>query len=489
MIKPLICLTRARDIPQVLDERKKLKYDQLWCNYITSNGTYPEVYLRMRNLFLYDERFKQYTHLVIAPDDLIVTNDHIETLVKDLEEFDYPVLSGVCNVDTGAQRDKAAICIRNLPNNRWDDGTHVNHEDVRFYDWASFEELDKCPKITKVLFSGFPLFFIRRDIVEQIEFETDYEWNPDCNLKYSASVDTTFCNRCFEKNIPIHVDTTVRMHHLRFGAMIKVGYKHKSIDWIQYRSPLVPSEHYKIQIFFEKIEGIRLVVAMSVREEAQFLPRTFESLKKLEGVDAIYVMDGSYMKGYHKISDSQDGTKAVCMAYKPQFKEFYFRPAMGRFYESQSEKRNLLFDWIESFDSDQQLWIFVLDGDEEIKWNDAFFNLKDYLKTCKDDLVFMQTNPASSRNHPLENSGVRIFRGHQGIRWDPEHTMRYINSKGEVLADYSPNMHLICTPHHFLNDIWIKNNWNEKPTWRIKEKQNFLQDRAKVTKERRAELV
>jgi len=494
MIKPLICNMRARDIKPVLDKRNELKFDQLSCNYINSMGTEPEVYRRIRDIFLNDERFQKYTHLVIAPDDLIVENHHIEALINDLEAFDYPVLSGICNVDMSLNRYKYAICIRNLPNRNWDDGSHTNKEQLRFYDWATEEDI-KEGNIIRVLFSGFPLMFIRRDIVEKIPFETDFEWNKDSDPNCAASIDVTFNTRCYELGIPVMADCDVNMTHLRYGGKIKVGIKHKSIDWIRYR------EQYKLEdgtpmmaqdstrIFFERVDTIRLVVAMSIREEVKFLPRAFESLKTIDGIDAVYVMDGSYMKGFHAKSDSHDGSKDVCMAYEKKFKEFYFRPAMGRFYDSQSQKRNLLFDWIEEMDSDQELWIFVFDGDEEIKWNDAFFNLKEYLKSCKSDIIFMQTNPSQITNHPMENSGVRLVRGKQGIRWAEGYSMRYVDKDGNLMADYSPRMHLTCVNHDFINQIWIKNNWNEKSSERILEKQKYLQQRSKESNERRLESV
>jgi hypothetical protein len=68
-------------------------------------------------------------------------------------------------------------------------------------------------EILKVKFSGFPLMFIRRDVLDKIKFESDIEWNPDAEKP--EAFDVTFCYRCDQLSIPIYANTSVILHHLR----------------------------------------------------------------------------------------------------------------------------------------------------------------------------------------------------------------------------------------------------------------------------------
>ncbi len=191
-INPLLCIPSPRDIPQVIQEHDKIPFHKIYSKNM------PEVpaYAQFRNYFLEHQEF---THLVICPDDLVVTKKDIEELIKDLEENDYPVLSGICNVGGGNLFEKVAI-THNLP---------MIHQSN--YEWWSKGELVSTnKKILKVGFSGFPCMFIRRDIVEQITFQ-----GIDCGSRQFRALDLKFAHNCNDENIPIHVDTEVLMLHLK----------------------------------------------------------------------------------------------------------------------------------------------------------------------------------------------------------------------------------------------------------------------------------
>ena len=468
-----------RDIPEVIETRKTLPVDQLWAKYYPE----PEAYERAQHEFLNNPLLKNYTHFTIAPDDLVIEPRHYEKLVGDLLKYDYPVLCGVCNPYMSPEyRNYVAVCEFNIPRPRWMDGRRL--------DWATVWNPEKEKEIRKVLFAGFPFMFIRRDIMERVKFRPDYSFND--GVKAGASMDITFCWDCFQNDIPIYADFGCHMLHRHQGGFVKVGKKNSVLYLQTGRFFDTTSLALYTELHRKNITKPRLIAAISVRNEEQFIHLTFESLLKILDLDAVYVMDGSYMKGYHDKSDSTDATKAICNVYSRKFKEFYFRPAFGRFYESQSQKRNELFDWIDSFDTDQPLWIIVIDGDEEMKFvnkKQKGINLKPILEGFTNDIVLMETKPFGHRcTHPLDHIGVRIFKGKSGIRWDPNHTMRYVNNQGEILADYSPNVHLICTPHHFVSKIYFDNYWLQRPQDRLDEKKKYLLDRAQNTNERKAEL-
>lgn len=201
-INPLICFPSPRDIKIVLDEWAKIDYvDKYWVKYTSPERT---VYKFMRDYFLQHDG---YTHMVIAPDDLLVRGNNFATLVTDLNQFDLPIISGLCNLDSqDHNKGLLNICINELP--------HAD-QNRRIYRWITEEEvkaqIEKGINLQRVQFAGFPLMFIRRDVVEQIPFRDDSN-DP---VLYGCCIDVCWCWDCAQKGIPIYVDNRVIMKHLK----------------------------------------------------------------------------------------------------------------------------------------------------------------------------------------------------------------------------------------------------------------------------------
>ena len=203
-IRPLLCSPSPRDIRSVYDALKDTGHPRLYAKY------YPEktAYNLMRDWFLDHE---EYTHFVICPDDLVIEKEHIENLIKTLEEHDYPTLSGVCNVDGGDYKDKLNI-TENLPH-----PTRMvpKRKQVgwRFYSWVPKNTRFPNP-IIRVPFSGFAAMFISRDVLKRYRFVDDAKHNGVPHL-ITGGIDVMFSNVCAIENIPQMVDTRVRMKHLK----------------------------------------------------------------------------------------------------------------------------------------------------------------------------------------------------------------------------------------------------------------------------------
>lgn len=217
-IRPLICAPSPRDIEQVIDARATLPYDQLFAKYMNMD----DAYTRLRAEFI---RRKEYTHFVFAPDDLVVEPVNMERLLSVLRKHNYPILSGVCNVDT-THLDRFWAIAHNLPEPRHLDGK-------RYYSFFHEDEHDPKNPIVNVPWSGFPLMAIRRDVIEAIELEGDRRWND--NSPTSSSWDVVFCYKCKQAGIPVHADTSNRMLHLRHGGEIFVGKKRPRMLLWKYR--------------------------------------------------------------------------------------------------------------------------------------------------------------------------------------------------------------------------------------------------------------
>lgn len=172
----LIGIPSPRDIPEFKEAIDKIKQSKLWVKYVDE---YTAYYI-IREMFLeYD-----FSHLCIIPDDLIVTPEQFEKLK--LEAENYPVLSGTFPIYS----DDPTTLVTIMNSSR------ITKEGQR-------TKLGEYNDIQKVYFEGFACCFITRDVIKKIRFDCEYGFD-----KY-------FADQCKEKNIPINVDFSVVLNHIR----------------------------------------------------------------------------------------------------------------------------------------------------------------------------------------------------------------------------------------------------------------------------------
>ncbi len=210
-IEPLIGIPSPRNHPLFLDALKKLDFvDRLWAKFFIPE---KHAYDLLRNYFLANE---QYTHLVILPDDLIVTPEQLKSLIDTVENNynKYPVFSGVANMDNTLNRDVFAVSF---------DVIHILR-DRRKYSLITrdiINELVKDGKPVKVNWAGFPCMFLRRDVVEKFEFNSDGIADHDSNGFNGCCTDTVACFYYYICDIPIYVDPSIQMLHLKINDSMK----------------------------------------------------------------------------------------------------------------------------------------------------------------------------------------------------------------------------------------------------------------------------
>lgn len=199
MINILLGIPSPRDNDAVISQWTLLPCDKLIVKY------YHEwtAYQHMRTEFL---KRKEYTHLVIASDDLIVKPENVSKLLDELGKKDYPIFGGVCTINGSRLDILNIIGIENMPT-----------LERRHYDWFKKENVKG---IMQVGFAGFPLMAIRRDIVERFDFDSQSRLS-GCDPNDIGNIDLIFCLRCKENNIPIYVDTDNYMIHIRGLGEIK----------------------------------------------------------------------------------------------------------------------------------------------------------------------------------------------------------------------------------------------------------------------------
>jgi len=209
-LEPLLFCPSPRDLPEFYEEFNKIhNYDKYFVRY-----TKPEVqaYDWGRDIFL---EHKEYTHLVICPDDLIIRQEHIDKLYNDLiylgdiGEIDTTCIGGFCNLNTTDQQQMSNICINRV---------NIDPYPNRRYSFVTLEYLRNVSlvfgRFIRVGFSGFPLLAIPRSIVEKIEFRND---SRDGWEDYGCCLDVMFCHDVYElgPEYKILCDLQMEMYHMK----------------------------------------------------------------------------------------------------------------------------------------------------------------------------------------------------------------------------------------------------------------------------------
>ena len=195
-INPLLFYMQAADYPDILEELDKIPCDKFIVKYMP----YPWPHNLARDFFLEHE---EYTHLIVHPQDLLVKKEHYDALLADIKKYDYPVLSGVCNVERmgHAWANMWAIC-KICPS---------KFRNERRYFWVP-----ACKDnigIMEVEFQGMVFCWIKRDVIERVNLEGEYIFQGTIHTDGRPAPDLNFCINCKKAGIPIHADTDVRMFH------------------------------------------------------------------------------------------------------------------------------------------------------------------------------------------------------------------------------------------------------------------------------------
>lgn len=218
MVNPLFFRASPRsNIPDV--EKWNIENEKI-CDTLYVRFAFEfDAYKFARDYFL---DHPEYDYLILATDDIVVEPKHLKQIIKDLEGFDFAVISGMMNVDQQEYMDQWGnlnICPVLAFKDR----------KLRYYDWYKRNTLpDK--DIFKVAFAGFGLTAIRRDIVEMIPFHTDSIFK-GTGVASGASLDLVFCWYCYEMGVPVYVDQRIDMQHLRISGHHQAGERKKEI-WL-----------------------------------------------------------------------------------------------------------------------------------------------------------------------------------------------------------------------------------------------------------------
>lgn len=117
-------------------------------------------YQNARKFFLEHD---EYTHIAVLPDDLEVTKKDIDQLVEDIENYEYQVIGGLCNID---ETQPYTYNIQPLGCDYSRD-----HPATQKGAWYEADQLEQMKDdIIPVGFNGFACVFIEREHFKKCSF-------------------------------------------------------------------------------------------------------------------------------------------------------------------------------------------------------------------------------------------------------------------------------------------------------------------------------
>ena len=227
MINPLYVYLQPKIIPHVLEPLKEIPCDKLYIRYYP----YPEPHRIARKFFL---EHPEYTHLIIHPNDIIITKADYLKLLDDLQRYPFlEVISGVMNVDLEDNKDHLAACF-NLP--------LLNYNDRRYY-WIPREHVKGIQRVRHV---GFSLTAISRKVIEELKDENGRPGFDGVDPKTESidGADVWFSNCCYHAGIPIYIDCDIFLVHERYVGEMQVGKKEPHIEFIPYKLTMKELKKY-----------------------------------------------------------------------------------------------------------------------------------------------------------------------------------------------------------------------------------------------------
>jgi hypothetical protein len=204
MINPLIFVPSVRNIPQVIEALNALPYDK----FITRLMLEHDAYKTGRDFFL---EHKEYTHIVICPDDLVINYDSFMELLRAVDDYKLTNLSGIANLDETNMNIFSCKPLGTDPTSK-SAGTYYTRQTLP-------SEL-----FIEVGFTGFACQFIERELVENLSFKGG------CNVGRGC-MDLQFTNELKEMGKPQIVYTDSFFEHLRLLQIKEVtAWKNKAHD-------------------------------------------------------------------------------------------------------------------------------------------------------------------------------------------------------------------------------------------------------------------
>ena len=236
-LNPAVLIRSPRDIQFILDAWAKVDFiDRVWFKYFNGLEVIEEI-----NKFVREH--PEYTHFLLIADDAEPTVEGCKQLIKDMEEYDFPVISGVtnsCNMyDT---KDRICTWCKNKEEHphlnitpiqasyQEDKDGNLIKKSVQWHHSYMNNEWRKTHQgIYKIWMQGLGLAAVRRDILLKVPLR-EIHLIDNGRIIRNGSDDFGFAIDCTKRGVPQYADTRVFMRHYGlYHNQLLVGKKPKQI--------------------------------------------------------------------------------------------------------------------------------------------------------------------------------------------------------------------------------------------------------------------
>ena len=211
---------------------------------------------------------------------------------------------------------------------------------------------------------------------------------------------------------------------------------------------------------------MKLIAASCVYMESQYIGEMLPSLQLIRDLDAIHISDGAWIRG-GPIPQSTDMTKMIVEEFAKTSPIPIHWTESNKFFASQGHKRNQQLAAIEKMYPGEDIWIFVIDGDEELV-ADGPMDLKPILArlpgpACIEAFGFQQKLPMKT---------LRFIPGNRGIHYHTQKTMRIHDASCSLVMDYEQGQTRGDVKE--LTGLHLVNKWNIRNQQRMAFKMDYL---------------
>lgn len=216
---------------------------------------------------------------------------------------------------------------------------------------------------------------------------------------------------------------------------------------------------------------MKLVAALCVYNEVQFIAETLDALIQIQDFDQIHIKDGAWKGGAKREGTrSTDGTIERINQWRMQHRE---RPVhyswVEEIHATESRKRNAQLAEIEKLHGPDTV-VFVIDGDELVRFHSGLTEI--WLKDDLEDGVGMIQTYAWNEEKVLWNP--RFIPLGRGIHYHTEMPMVIHNGDCNLIADYHPQKSRTDIGRTYAYErLFLVNQWPKRPKERMEEKAEY----------------
>ena len=218
----------------------------------------------------------------------------------------------------------------------------------------------------------------------------------------------------------------------------------------------------------------KLVVAMTIYNEEQFLEEALNNCLVIQDLDGIHLLDGAW-KGGGSSASSTDNTSIIIENFQhdhPEIQIVYEVPT--DVWDLQGTKRNYQLKRVE------EIWgksyIIIKDGDEVFAFTNGRADI--WLKReLAGRIPAIGICKSYAYGSPISMIGARFIPSHCGIHYHTEKSMIIHDNNCDIVCDYNVDKNLVINRRCFDFDQMIYiNHWNIRDRERLKTKVKYAEE-------------